>query len=200
MKACETYPDSQNWQTTFCWPVVQHVLPEKPCRSLDWGPGNGWLIENLLCDGNDAWGFERYDWNGMVSSRATERIVRDLADVSGPFEVASAIEVLEHALYPGSILEHIASRLTDPGVVIISTGIYNDDGPDWFYLAQAYGQHITFPSANGFRRCAEKVGLRWQCTVTGSSVVEINYPLHILSKGEFDRTKLDGTKWSVAWK
>jgi len=200
MRAFDRDAAAHEWQGAFAWPIIQQALPQRPCRTLDWGPGNGWLVERLMAAGHEAWGYEKYDWTGPASAHTTGRIVGHLGDAPGQFDLVSAIEVLEHTLRPGVVLEQMAERLTEPGIAVVSTALYDGHGPDWYYLAREYGQHITFPSAKGLHMCAQKAGLRWECTVTGASQNERDYPIHILSRGGFDRARLDGTPWRIAWR
>lgn len=132
------------------------LLPKRS-RSLDYGSGRGLLLRLLLDDGQDAWGYDPYPRAIFGEDRITNRLP------SGPFELITAIEVLEHTLDPLDTLQALGDRLAPKGVLVLSTELYDarTHGPEWAYLAQEHGQHITLFSRSGLRRAAETAGLDW---------------------------------------
>lgn len=75
-------------------------------------------------------------------------------DFSAP-ELIVAFEVLEHYSHPSSDLEELFAQ--QPKAVVASTGIYQDQKEDWWYLAPESGQHVFFYS----RRALEQVALKF---------------------------------------
>lgn len=132
------------------------LLPRR-FRSLDFGSGRGVLLRLLLDDGMDAWGFDPFP----APAFAKERILQEVPD--GPFDLVTAIEVIEHTLDPLQTLNRLREALAPGGILLLSTELYDRalHGPDWIYLAPEHGQHITMFSARGLQAAAEATGLRW---------------------------------------
>jgi SAM-dependent methyltransferase len=132
------------------------VIPRR-CRTLDFGSGKGFLIRLLLDEAKDAWGFDPYP----QAIFAQDRIFTALPD--GPFDLITAIEVLEHATDPVGILRSLRERLAPDGTLLLSTELFDAEihGADWHYLAPEHGQHITFYSREGLRRVAQAADLAW---------------------------------------
>ena len=64
-------------------------------------------------------------------------------------------EVLEHLADPGRELTDIFGRGAE--LVIVSTEIFQGQGPDWSYLAPHHGQHVFFYA----QRAMEMIGARF---------------------------------------
>lgn len=132
------------------------LLPQH-CRSLDHGAGKGILVRLLLDSSFDAWGHEPI----ATPVCAEERITREWP--AAPFDLITSIEVAEHLLDPVATLTRLRAALTDRGVLLLSTELFDEHrhGSDWHYLAPAHGQHVTLFSRHGLRHAAERAGLRW---------------------------------------
>lgn len=129
----------------------------KHFRSLDYGAGKGVLLRLLLDDGQDAWGYDAYPRPAF----AEERVLQEIP--AGPFELVTAIEVIEHTLDPVPTLKRMKNLLASNGVLALSTEFFDEarHGPGWHYLAPEHGQHITIFSSQGLRMASEQAGLRW---------------------------------------
>lgn len=80
-----------------------------------------------------------------------------LPDFERP-DLVCAFEVLEHFRSPRTELDAIfASR---PKLVIATTEIYTDQGPDWLYLSPERGQHVFFYSKQSLRLIANRYGMK----------------------------------------
>ncbi len=111
--------------------LVKHVLRvaheagglERPLRWLDFGCGDGAQLQAA-----ELFGFEAYgvDFSVTRSARSGSRIlVPDLAAFdaleSGPLDVASAFQVLEHVEAPAEVLRSLAQRVRPGGLLIVET-------------------------------------------------------------------------------
>lgn len=128
-------------------------------RVLDFGAGNGLLVRLLRDQGFDAWGFDKHTTMAVCRNWQLDAME---ADEAGRLNMITAIEVFEHLLEPHEVLQSMVPALADTGVVLLRTTLYDGSQHDenWYYLEQAYGQHITFYSREGLRRLAERCGLR----------------------------------------
>ena len=108
---------------------------------LDFGGGDGWLCRMLRDHGLDAYVQDRY----AIASYAQ-------GYTQPPFErpdLLSAFEVIEHFAQPREELGRLLAAR--PRQVLLSTQLYSNQGPDWWYLVPETGQHVFFYS----RRCLE---------------------------------------------
>jgi hypothetical protein len=67
-----------------------------------------------------------------------------------------AFEVLEHFAAPARELENLFQ--SRPKVLLASTGIYDHQRADWWYLASESGQHVFFYSEKAVRIIAARFG------------------------------------------
>jgi Methyltransferase domain len=115
---------------------------------VDFGGGDG-LLCRLLRD---------YGVNCRVSDKyasaiyAPDFVVQSLSHA----QILLAFEVLEHFENPRDDL-HALFSLNAP-VVLASTGIFSDQGADWWYLSPQTGQHVFFYSAAALRLIAATYG------------------------------------------
>lgn len=121
---------------------------------LDFGSGRGLFARGIAkAASNHVQGYDPY---------------RDLRDPL-PLDCAffGAFEVLEHLTDPPSLFERIGEHLASQGVAAISTCLYQPGQHDqsWPYLAPEGGQHIFFPSRDGFRALCKQARLYWRSTV-----------------------------------
>ena len=94
------------------------LLPKR-FRSLDFGSGKGILLRMLLDDGQDAWGFDAY----ATSSFAAERVMKEVPE--GPFDLITLVEVIEHTTNPVPVLTRLRERLSERGVLLVSTELFD---------------------------------------------------------------------------
>jgi len=134
------------------------LLPSKH-RSLDEGAGLGLLVRLLLDEGCESWGHDPY----ATPIVAEPFILPEWP--GGSFQLITATEVIEHTEDPKAFLQGLAARLDPRGILLLTTELFDPiriPAPEtWPYLAQDYGQHITFLSAEGLRAVAAHAGLDW---------------------------------------
>jgi hypothetical protein len=116
-----------------CWSIAKLLHLR---NVLDVGGGDG-LLCRLLRD---------YELNCFVHDKYASPTYAqgfDVPDFAQP-DMVVAFEVMEHYPEPRNDLQKLFA--TRPQAVLASTGIFNSQGPDWWYLAPDSGQHIFFYS------------------------------------------------------
>ncbi len=118
--------------------IIAAVLAQQPCRVLDAGCGEGWLVRALAAHGVDAEGFDAQpaliDAARSASTSASRFFVADLL----AFPPHQAVEpydviVLNFALFAqdlASILSALARSLTSSGALVIQT-LHPLNDPDY---------------------------------------------------------------------
>jgi len=115
---------------------------------LDYGGGDG-LLCRFLRD---------YGINCFVSDKfaqATYAQGFSQPDFAGP-QMVLAFEVFEH--FDDARKEIDSIFLLDPDALLVTTGIYANQGADWWYLTPETGQHIFFYSEKALRQVADRHG------------------------------------------
>jgi 2-polyprenyl-3-methyl-5-hydroxy-6-metoxy-1,4-benzoquinol methylase len=172
------YSDLYNNATTATWSevtarmdwdlVARYVstkLPERG-RILDFGCYTGGLLARLD---------DRYERYGVEVNRAAADVASQ--NIGQPvwssideipsdlhFDVVIAADVIEHFSNPMSLVQQLAPRLSENGVLILTTGdadsyLWDRFGANWWYCF--YPEHIAFIS---------KDWLNYMCRVTDFSV------------------------------
>lgn len=119
-----------------------------PGRWLDYGCGQNLLVPKLRAAGRDVEGYDSYR--------------RILVDEQSRYSLICAYEVLEHQVDPLSFMKDIRRRMTDDGILLLSTCLRQPHhGRDWNYLALPSGQHVSFASVHGLSDLAKRTGLSW---------------------------------------
>lgn len=111
---------------------------------LDVGGGDG-LLCRLLRD---------YELNCFVHDKYASPTYAqgfDVPDFTHP-DMIVAFEVIEHYADPRQELNELFARR--PKALLVSTGIFDAQGPDWWYLAPESGQHIFFYSRSALQLIA----------------------------------------------
>lgn len=121
-------------------------------RSLDWAGGYGALSRLLRDRGFDFRHFDPYCQN--LFAKGVE------GDLSEPYDLVTAYEVLEHLSRPLEALRAVSDR-TDR--LLFSTYLLPDPAPEpgeWWYYAPESGQHVTFHTRTSLEILAERLGYR----------------------------------------
>jgi 2-polyprenyl-3-methyl-5-hydroxy-6-metoxy-1,4-benzoquinol methylase len=144
---------------------VSTKLPERG-RILDFGCYTGGLLARLD---------DRYERYGVEVNRAAADVASQ--NIGQPvwssideipsdlhFDVVIAADVIEHFSNPMSLVQQLAPRLSENGVLILTTGdadsyLWDRFGANWWYCF--YPEHIAFIS---------KDWLNYMCRVTDFSV------------------------------
>ena len=164
--------DEKSWSSNTTqrndWRVIRNwLMPKKGIeRILDIGCFDGGLLEYL---GRD------YCWLGIelherAASHAQSRGVqivghnfKDIPVLQPPVDAVIAVDVLEHASDPKSLLRAATSCVRPGGYVVISTG--NSDAGTWRLMGSRYwychiAEHISFINPYWVRYVAPQLGLK----------------------------------------
>lgn len=120
----------------------------RTAKVLDWGGGNGLLVRLLRDIGLDAHVFDTYARNFYAVGFERQE--------STSYDLITAFEVWEHFVDPSTELEGFFSR--SPAHILISTGLYENQGDEWNYLTPLSGRHVFFYSAAGRDFVARRFG------------------------------------------
>src|SRR5262249_51230365 len=102
--------------------------------ALDYGAGMG-LFARLMRDR----GFNFFAYDRYLSPFYMDQFRADDPATLKP-DLITAHEVVEHLADPAAELPAIFGRGAD--LVLVTTELFNDQGPDWRYLAPENGQHV----------------------------------------------------------
>ena len=130
-----------NWMRVY---FVAKIFKLK--NAIDFGGGDGLLCRLLKDYGLNCYIQDMYA-NPTYAQGFTE------PDFKTP-DLVVAFEVLEHFTNPCEELK--ALFCADAKVIFISTGIYKNESPDWWYLAPESGQHIFFYTEQALQYLANK--------------------------------------------
>jgi SAM-dependent methyltransferase len=134
-------------------------------RLLDIGAGSGILVEQALKMGYLAEGVEPSQW---LQAKAKQHGLNVLlgtfphAQVVGPFDVVTLVDVLEHVPAPLNLLEQIAKILASNGVVLIVTPDVGSVaarllGWRWWHFRMA---HICYFNRSTLLLALDRVGMK----------------------------------------
>jgi hypothetical protein len=130
------------------------------CRNaLDYGGGDGLLCRMLRDHGINCYVSDKYG-----DPTYAQTFTRP--DFAAP-EIMFSFEVFEHFADPASELADVFSR--GATVVVASTGLYREQGADWFYLSLASGRHVFFYSPRAIHLIAKRFG--YVATISGPYVL-----------------------------
>jgi len=152
----------RRWEWEGIARVVRSLGEGAPgSRWLDFGCGNGGLVRHVRDRlGVDAVGFEEGAMVQQLASHGIPHIARDELVEHGPFDVVTAIEVLEHVLDPVAELRLMAQALRPGGLLFVTTGNaapFNDDLAGWRYVVPEI--HISFFEPRTLAVAYERAGL-----------------------------------------
>lgn len=138
--------------------VANHLRSQLPegARVLDFGCNDGSLLARL----GPAFTRHGVEVNRTAASRATDRtgveVWSSLDDIPSDirFDAIVMADVVEHIVDPASLLERLAQRLAEGGLMLITTGdadcpAWKACGANWWYCA--YPEHIAFLSRRWLR-------------------------------------------------
>ena len=115
-------------------------------RIIDYGCGSGLLTRLLRDVGMDVWGFDTY-------SKPRLAIGFHTTTLEGA-KVINLCEVAEHFDDPARYFDEIFSSGID--ILVMQTGIFESQDPNWGYLSVEHGQHIFFYTSNTIEFLAKR--------------------------------------------
>jgi 2-polyprenyl-3-methyl-5-hydroxy-6-metoxy-1,4-benzoquinol methylase len=164
-------PDRATWR----W--LEPMLPPGPV--LEIGPGSGHLLAAARESGREVYGVEASKHHRDFISRtwSIETVRGSLDDLprSQSFSAVVAVNTIEHVYDVGGLLRGIRSKVAPGGAVFFST--CNAEyvllpliGMSWTMFKVP--DHVSIPSAEGFRRLASRTGFTCRRTWTGELPLE----------------------------
>ncbi len=149
------------------WDLIASYVTEKLPHGgsvLDFGCYTGGLLAKLGAP---------YQRNGIEVNRAAADIAAqnigndvwssvDEIPHEHRFDVVIAADVIEHVTNPILLVEQLTSRLSEDGVLILTTGdadnfLWNRFGANWWYCF--YPEHIAFISRDWLKYISEIIGV-----------------------------------------
>jgi hypothetical protein len=118
--------------------------------AVDFGGGDGLLCRLLRDHGLDCRVQDKYSKPVYAQGFSVE--------TPGSPDMIMAFEVLEHLARPAEELRVLFEP--GPAVLLLSTSLYEGQGPDWWFVAPESGQHVFFPSRRAAQRLADAHGYR----------------------------------------
>ena len=122
--------------------IRPYLLPDKPCSVLDIGCAYGFFLDEARKLGMSVHGLDisesAIQWmEKHLGIKGTVGLSSDAPE--GPFDLISAIEVIEHTADPRSFIDDIYGRLKEEGILVIVTGASDSItarvmGKKWWYL------------------------------------------------------------------
>jgi hypothetical protein len=115
---------------------------------LDFGGGDGLMCRLLRDHGFNAFATDKHAKGGYAQGFGDP-------DFASP-DLLTSFEVFEHMAAPALEIDELFTLR--PKVLMLTTQMYSDQGPDWWYLAKESGQHVFFYSREAMKLIAEKYG------------------------------------------
>jgi hypothetical protein len=112
---------------------------------VDFGGGDGLLCRLLRDYGVNCYVSDKY----ASATYAPNFVTQSLTQA----EILLAFEVFEHFEEPRGDLSGLFGRSLP--VILASTAVFSDQGPDWWYLAPETGQHVFFYSEKALHLIAK---------------------------------------------
>ena len=169
--------------------ALQSLRPA-PARLLDFGCGNGRLIEEARRAGYSADGFEVSPFAARHAAKNGAVIFNDIARIpENSYDVVTAIEVLEHCYSPMAALKTIYKALRPGGLFF-----YTTENFDKFYDRWSRGVtppqdsyvtpegHIYFFSTSVIKQYFRRVGFSQTIPFEPSVYVKSSWAYRLLSK------------------
>ncbi len=146
-------PDYQESRPRANAGLLSSLFPQlRPRRLLDYGGGNGVLVDAL----RDA---------GFPHAESYDPFVPQHADrPTGRFDCIACFEVLEHSTDPSRTIAEMSELLSDPGLIVLSTLLQPADierqGLNWWYAGPRNG-HVSLYSRESLERLLAPFGFRF---------------------------------------
>jgi SAM-dependent methyltransferase len=149
--------------------VRGHVAVGPDTRWLDFGCGNGGLVRHLDRElGCDVVGWDEGEIVQVARNMGINIVEDERLDELGPFDVITAIEVMEHVLDPAATIRRVAELLAPGGLFFYTTGNvapHREKIDSWPYVIPEI--HVSFFEPRTMSRLLTDAGLdpvepRWR--------------------------------------
>lgn len=122
-------------------------------RVIDHGGSDGLLTRMLRDRDIDARVYDRH-----AEPRYAAGFDLREPEATAPADLVLAFEVVEHFAHPSQDLRALFAP--QPHALLVSTDVWERQGPHWWYLAPDTGQHVFFYSRRALGQVAEREGYR----------------------------------------
>jgi 2-polyprenyl-6-hydroxyphenyl methylase/3-demethylubiquinone-9 3-methyltransferase len=161
-------PDYAGIRATHHASMLTRLFPTlRPASVLDYGCGNGGLVQRLSAAFAPADGYDPFV--AEFSGRPTKL-----------YDCVTSFEVAEHSNTPVDVFVDMASFLNDSGTILFSTlvqpGNIDQQGANWWYIGPRAG-HISLHSAASLRSIAAVIGM---------TLLSLDDSKHIMYRGRPD--------------
>ena len=164
----QSIPDAHYFWHDHRYKLVAAALPREARTLLDFGCGDGGFLRAVAGSGR---GLRLYGYDiGYTPGRTADgtpldqpfTILSDLAGAKGPFDVITALDVLEHIEDDGAVLATLRSWLSPDGVLILTVPALRQLWSSW-------------DQALGHKRRYNAAALRQVLRQAGFAVARLSY-------------------------
>lgn len=171
--------------------ILESLEGRAPCRILDVGCSGGLLAERLRRQGHEVTGIDITEIPG-VRNRTDAFVVADLTaglpvEVTGPYDVVIAGDVLEHLPRPEVLLQDVRKVLAPGGEVLVSIPNFGHWYPRTRAALGTFGYDRRGPLDDTHLRFYSRKALRRLVARAGYDLVEeavTGLPLGVVTPGE----------------
>lgn len=149
--------------TAVAFAYRTNIGPKESC--LDWGTGSGLFVRFSRNAGLNCYGYEP-----LGDPAFARPFICQQENLLRPWSLITAFEVVEHFANPTEEFGRIFKLC--PDAILLSTLLYKDQGPDWWYLV-GNGQHVAIYTEASLRHLGQQHGYHF---------VSDGTELHLFSK------------------
>jgi SAM-dependent methyltransferase len=147
------------------WDRYWRLEISKNSKIVEIGFGNGDFVRNLFLRGFDIYGCDisKFSRAKLAKSIGSGRVMSDLSEADGMFDLVLMFQVLEHIVDPVAYLEKVIRKMRANGKLVIRIPVVDSweaglAGKDWYHID--YPNHVTLFTELGAVKLLERVGFK----------------------------------------